>query len=109
LPWTLLATDFSFLLWWSPAAHWWADLLRGNLLLSLALANPLRPALALGVGCLIAVSRDEAGEGGGWRLLAALQSGAVPFFKVFMGAHLLLGLLVAALFAARPMRRGLLV
>src|SRR5262249_17840968 len=34
--WTLLATDFSFAFAANPQAHWWADLLRGNLLVSLA-------------------------------------------------------------------------
>ncbi len=107
LPWTLVATDFSFLLWRSPAAHWWADLLRGNILLSLALANPVLPALALALGCLVALARDEAGEGASWRVVAAGQAAAVPFFKVFMGAHLLLGLGVAWLAAPRAMRRAL--
>ena len=37
-----LATDFSFLFAANPQAHWWADLLRGNLLLSLALVQPGR-------------------------------------------------------------------
>ena len=104
VPWTLLATDFSFLLAGNPQAHWWSDLLRGNLLISLALANPIVPALTLALGCLIALARHESGEGGGWLLLAAAQGAAVPFFKVFLGAHLLLGLGVAAVLV--PRRRG---
>lgn len=98
VPWTLLATDFSFLFAGNPQAHWWSDLLRGNLLISLALANPIVPALTLALGCLIALSRHQAGEGRGWLLLAAGLGAAVPFFKVFLGAHLLLGLGAAALF-----------
>src|SRR6185503_16457899 len=46
-PWTLLLTDFSWLFAGNPQAHWWTDLLRGNLLISLAVSNPLVPALAL--------------------------------------------------------------
>ena len=99
LPWTLLATDLAFLFAPNPWSNWWADLLRGNILISLALANPLVPALALLLGALIALSRYEAGEGRGWLALAAALAFAVPFFKVFLGAHLLLGLAVAAALA----------
>lgn len=97
VPWTLLATDFSFVFAGNASAHWWTDLLRGNLLLSLALANPIVPALALALGALVALSRALAEEGRGWLVLAAAQSFALPFFKVFLGAHLLLGLGVAFL------------
>jgi hypothetical protein len=91
-----LLGDFSFLFARNPQAHWWTDLLRGNLLLSLAFANPVVPALALALGVLIALSRYEEGRRG-WLLLAAAQSAAVAFFKVFLGAQLALGLAVAAL------------
>ncbi len=90
-----MATDFSFAFALNPQAHWWSDLLRGNLLLSLALANPIVPALALAVCALIALSRAAGGEGRGWWAIAAVLAVAVPFFKVFLGAHLALGLLVA--------------
>lgn len=96
VPWTLLLTDWSFVFGANPQAHWWCDLLRGNLLLSLALGNPAVPALALALGSLLSLSRAvEGGDGGAARghlLLAALQAAAVPHFKVFLGAHLLLGL-----------------
>jgi hypothetical protein len=105
-PWTLLATDFSFLFAANPQAHWWADLLRGNLLVSLALSNPVVPALALTLGALVALTRHQRGGGRGWLLLAALLALAVPFFKVFLGAHLLLGLGAAFVLRRRP--RGLL-
>ena len=95
--WTLLATDFSFAFAWNPQAHWWADLLRGNLLVSLFLANPVVPALAIALGTLVALRRYENEEGRGWLAIAAGLGGAVPFFKVFLGAHLVLGLGVAAL------------
>jgi hypothetical protein len=101
VPWTLLLTDFSFVFAANPSAHWWTDLLRANLLISLFLANPVVPALALGLGALIALWRHEAGEGRGFLVLAALQALAVPFFKVFLGAHLLLGLAAAALLRRR--------
>jgi hypothetical protein len=93
--WTLVATDFSFAFALNAQAHWWTDLLRGNLLLSLALANPVVPALALALGALVALARAADGEGRGWSAIAAVLAVAVPFFKVFLGAHLALGLLVA--------------
>lgn len=95
--WTLLATDFSFAFAANPQAHWWADLLRGNVLVSLFLANPVVPALAMALGALVALRRHENDEGRGWLAIAAALGAAVPFFKVFLGAHLLLGLGVAAL------------
>lgn len=109
-PWTLLLTDFAWIFAGNPQAHWWCDLLRGNLLLSLALANPAVPALALALGALVALARATAGEGGargGHLLLAVVQAAAVPHFKVFLGAHLLLGL--GAWFLLRPASRRALV
>jgi hypothetical protein len=103
-----LAADFSFLFAANPQAHWWADLLRGNLLVSLALSNPVIPALALGLGALVALERGQ-GSSRGWLWLAAVQAAAVPFFKVFLGAHLLLGLAVSALLGRRPLRQALAV
>jgi hypothetical protein len=107
VPWTLLLTDFSFVFAGNPQAHWWTDLLRGNLLLSLAYANPVVPALGLVLGALVALSRFEETGARGHLALAAALSTAVPFFKVFLGAHLLLGVGVAWLLARRPMRRAL--
>lgn len=108
VPWTLLLTDFSFAFARNPQAHWWTDLLRGNLLLSLVYANPLVPALGLALGCLLALSRFEETGGRGHLALAALQAAAVPFFKVFLGAQLLLGLGVAFLLARGARRSALL-
>jgi hypothetical protein len=108
VPWTLFLTDFSFLFGANPQAHWWTDLLRGNLLLSLVAANPIIPALAMALGALVALERHRAGEGRGWLFLSAVLALAVPFFKVFLGAHLLLGLGVAALLAGRQPLRSLL-
>jgi hypothetical protein len=101
VPWTLFLTDFSFIFAANPQAHWWTDLLRGNLLLSLFTSNPIVPALSLALGALIALERHRAGEGRGWLFLAAALALAVPFFKVFLGAHLLLGLAVAGLLSGR--------
>lgn len=108
VPWTLLATDFSFAFARNSQAHWWTDLLRGNLLVSLDLANPVVPALALTLGSLVALSRHSAGEGRAWLVLAAFQAAAVPCFKVFLGAHLLLGLGVALALGPPAARRPLL-
>jgi hypothetical protein len=109
VPWTLLLTDFSFVFAGNPQAHWWTDLLRGNLLLSLVYANPVVPALGLVGGALVSLSRYEETRRGGHLALAAFQAAAVPFFKVFLGAHLLLGLGVAWLLAKRSPRGPLLL
>jgi hypothetical protein len=106
LPWTLLATDLAFIFAPDPWLTWWADLLRGNILISLFLANPVVPALALVLAALIALSRYEAGEGRAWLVVAAGLAFAVPFFKVFLGAHLLLGLIAAALLSSPGRRAG---
>jgi len=98
--WTLLATDLSFAFARNPQAHWWADLLRGNLLVSLFLANPVVPGLALLLAALIALERGLRGDRGS-TVLATVLAAAVPFFKVFLGAHLLLGLGLACLLRRR--------
>jgi hypothetical protein len=98
---TPLLTDGSWLWAGHPQAHWWSDLLRGNLLISLAAANSAVPALTLALGCLLCLERASAQPPGrarrGALALAALQAAAVPHFKVFLGAHLLLGLVAWAL------------
>jgi hypothetical protein len=106
-PWTLLATDFSFVFAPLPTAHWWADLLRGNILLSLVVANPIVPALALTLAALLALSREDTLHDKHLLALAAVLATAVPFFKVFLGAHLLLGLGVVVLLRGRPFARSL--
>jgi hypothetical protein len=108
LPWTLLATDLAFVFAPDPWLTWWPDLLRGNILISLCLANPVVPALALLLAALVALSRYEAGEGRNWLVLAAALAFAVPFFKVFLGAHLVLGLAVAAALGPRGRAGGAL-
>lgn len=108
-PWTLLLTDFSFLFATNLQAHWWVDLLRGNLLLSLVYANPVIPALALTLGGLLALARYEDDRRIGHLLLATLMIAAVPFFKVFLGAHLLLGLGIAFVLSRPAPRRALLL
>ena len=107
-PWTLLLTDFSFVFATNPRAHWWTDLLRGNLLLSLVYANPIVPALALALGSLVTLSRHEETGERGHLALATLLAAAVPFFKVFLGAHLLLGLGLAFVLSRGGRRRVLL-
>ena len=100
--WSPLFTDFSFVFATQPSAFYWADLLKGNLLLSLFYVNPVIPGLLIALGVLIALARHEGAEGGGWLVLAALLAAGLPHFKVFLGAHLLLGLAAAAAFASRP-------
>ena len=101
VPFTVLMTDFSWLCAVLPGLTWWSDVFRGNVLISMAFANPVVPALALALGALIAFARHDAGEGRGWLVLAALQAAAVPWFKVFLGAQLAAGLLVAGALALR--------
>jgi len=109
VPWTLLLTDFSFVFAANPQAHWWCDLLRGNILLSLVYANPIVPALGLALGALVSLSRYEETKRPGHLALAALQAGAVPLFKVFLGAHLLLALGAAFLLAKGAPRAALVL
>ena len=108
-PWTLLLTDFSFAFATNPQAHWWCDLFRGNLLLSLAYSNPVIPALALALSALVALSLYEEQRRSGQLALAALLAAAAPFFKVFVGAHLLLALGVAFLLARGAPRAALVI
>jgi len=96
----VLLADFSFVCALVPDARWWSDTFRSNLLISLAFANPVVPALALALGCLIALDRHESGEGRAWLGLAVLQAAAVPWFKVFLGAQLALSFALAALLVA---------
>jgi hypothetical protein len=105
-PLALLATDFSFLYGGAARAHWWADEFRGNLLLSLALGNPVVPALVLALGALVALDRHEHGDGAGFLWLAGLQAAALPFFKSFTGGHLGLSFALAALLTRGRARRA---
>lgn len=110
---TPLLSDLAWLWAGNPQAHWWCDLLRGNLLISLATANPAIPALTLALGCLLCLEcalDERAGRARyGTLVLAALQAAAVPHFKVFLGAHLLLGLGAWALLRRATWRAPLLV
>jgi hypothetical protein len=103
VPWTVLASDFSFAWASVRGAAWWTDVFRGNLLISLAFTNPVVPALMLALGALVALSRFERGEGRPWLAIALVQAAAVPFFKVFLGAQLGLALALAA--AGSALRR----
>ncbi len=95
-PLTVLLTDFSYVCALRPQVTWWSDVFRGNLLISMAFANPVVPALALALGGLLALARHQDGEGKGWLALALVQTAAVPWFKVLLGAHLALALGIAA-------------
>ena len=93
-PWTLLLTDFSFVFAANPQAHWWTDLLRGNLLLSLVYANPrrARPRPRSSAPSSRSSRFEERRAARRTWPSPPLLAAAVPFFKVFLGAHLLLGL-----------------
>jgi hypothetical protein len=99
--WTLLATDFSFVFLSSTSLDFWINATDSNLLFSLAHANSSVAAIGVAVGSLLALSRYEAGEGGGFLALAVLLGAAVPHFKVFVGAQYLFGLGLAALLLRR--------
>jgi hypothetical protein len=106
--WTLVATDFSFLLGagrWSEA---WLYLTDSNLLFSLVHVNSSVAATALSLCALLALHRFLEGEGRGWLVLAVVLCAAVPQFKAFVGAHLLFGLGVGAL-VTRRFREALLL
>jgi hypothetical protein len=102
----VLLTDFSFLCALVPGSRWWSDVFRANLLISLAFTNPVVPALALALGCLIALHRYESGEGRAWLALALLQACVVPWFKVFLGAQLVVSLALAALLVGGRSRKA---
>ncbi|HET7747346.1 MAG TPA: hypothetical protein VFM29_08600 [Vicinamibacteria bacterium] len=76
--WTVVLTDFSFAFAANPQAHWWADLLRGNVLVSLALANPVVPALAMALGVAIALRHAQSSGDRRWVAVAATLAAAVP-------------------------------
>ncbi len=101
MPWTLLLTDFSWLLAGRAREAWLTELLGGNLLVALFFTNALLPALAMMLVALGALARAERGEGSRWLGLAALLGACVPFFKVFLGAQLLGGLTLAFLLGRR--------
>jgi hypothetical protein len=102
-----LLTDLSFVFAANSQAHWWADLLRANVLVSLALANPVIPGLALALSSLAAFARsEEEPERTRWAVMAGLLALAVPFFKVFLGAHLLLGFVACAVLRPALRRRA---
>jgi hypothetical protein len=101
-PLTLLATNFSFLAVLAPRARWWTDLFGGDLLIALVFGNAVVVALALAVGALLALWRFTESEGPGWLWISALLAAAVPLFKIFTGAQLLLALAAASI---RPGRR----
>jgi hypothetical protein len=93
--WIPLLTDFSFLAVLIPGTRWWTALLGGNLLHSLFYGNSAIPALAITLAALLAVARHARGEGRAWLAIALGLACAVPYFKVFLAAQLLLGAGVA--------------
>lgn len=112
-----LASDLAFLFAWGRGIEWWISLFEGSVgIASMLQANSLIPALAMAMGCVIALARWESAqpadhsrgrsfEAGGLLVLAAGLALASAFFKVFVAAQLLLGLGVSLLMA--PRRREL--
>jgi hypothetical protein len=92
--WIPLATNLSWLFLGADTQRW---LHIGDV----GLANSGAPALAMALGVVLALGRHAAGEGLGWRVVALALSLATPFFKVFVAAHLLLALLMAAVVSNR--------
>ncbi len=107
--WSLVATDFSFLLGLGRWKEAWLYLTDSNLLFSLVHVNSSVAATALALCALVALDRHIDGEGGGWLVLAVVSCAAVPQFKAFVGAHLLFGLGVAALLTRRFKEPALLI
>jgi hypothetical protein len=94
--WAPLAGDLVFVLAPFLPISWWGDLLRGNLLMSLLFDNPVVLGLAMALSALVALSRYEAGEGGGGLAIAGVLAVATAGVKVFLGAQLVLSFLWAA-------------
>lgn len=92
--WAPLATNLSWL-FLGTASH------RGLDIGDIGLSNSAAPALALSLAAVIALARHAAGEGRAWLALATALCFAVPFFKVFVGAHLLLAIVLAAVVTGR--------
>ena len=87
-----LAADLSFVLGWllhSPNA---AMKLGGNFVEAVLFANSISPAMAAVLAAAVALSRAERGEGGGYRILAAVLGAGVGFLKAFTAAQLLLAI-----------------
>jgi hypothetical protein len=87
--WAPLATNLSWL-FFSRRPQRWLEI--GDV----SLSNSAAPALAIALAVVIALRRQTSGEGRGWLIVAAGLSLAVPFFKVFMGAQLVLAFALAA-------------
>jgi hypothetical protein len=107
--WTLVATDFSFLLGMGRWNEAWIYLTDSNLLFSLTHVNSSVAAIGLALCALLALGRYVEGQGKGWLALAVLLCAAVPQFKAFVGAHLLFGLGVGALLTRRFKEAALVV
>lgn len=106
-----LASDPSFLLAWSrPNVEWWLALFEGSFFFfSILHANSGVPALALALASLLSLHHGLTRGERGSLALSSLLALAVPFFKVFAAAQLLLGLGLAAIVAKQQRRATLLV
>jgi hypothetical protein len=99
--WTPLVADLSFVFARHADVTWWTELLGSNLLLALFFTNSLIPALALALGLLVCLKRASDDGTHTWLLVGSLLGLALPSFKIFLAAQLLLGLAVAFICTGR--------
>jgi hypothetical protein len=102
-----LAGDLAFVPGLLLGAGYWAFKLGDDFVEAVFFANSIAPAMTMALGAVVAFARAERGEGRGWLVLAGLLGAGAGFFKVFVGALLLLALGTAWLLDRR--RRGLVV
>lgn len=95
VPWTLVLCGYSWVLA-AGKAEWWFTALPGEILPHLFHANSVIPALSIGLGALLGLGRAEHGSRAN-AVVAVVLAAALPFFKVFLAAQILGGLLVALL------------
>jgi hypothetical protein len=108
VPWTLVATDFSFVYFRNSSIDFWINATDSNLLFSLCHANSSVAAIVVALGALLALERYVSGEGRAFLPTAVLLAAAVPHFKVFVGCQFLFGLGIC-LVATRRVRESLLL
>jgi hypothetical protein len=108
-PWFLLSSDLSFLLAPGRGVPFWITSTKGSdLLFSLLQANATVPALALGLGAVVALGHLSRDGGRGWLVLALLLGLGTAFFKVFVAGQLLFGACAALVLSRERKAAGFL-
>lgn len=105
-PWTLLLGGFAFL-FGGTRISFQTELLGDGLLLSLFFGNSLIPALALALGVPIVLRHALRSGAPAWLAVGCILGMALPTFKIFLAAQLLLGL--GAAFLLTKARREMLL